>query len=301
MASQTSIIKRKLPEDTSPPKRDSKKTKQAPQVEKCVTCKKEAKKDAVQCQWCCKWEHRICAGLTQNEYNILSGSSEKIMFFCTLCYTKVAFALKVDSGTSALQQEQQNVNARLEAVEEKLTGIVEGINEQLENYNKPLSKITPDPSDEESVAHLTSSIIFEQKEKEKRQLNLILHNIEESKEEDPQTRKRDDIKTATSLFTESLGVETLVTNAIRIGKKGGRARLLKVTVSNLQDKVAILRNKSKLKNGNNLNQEKPVYVSADCTPLEQKKNKMLRNQLNEMNKDGKNYIIKNGTIVPRRP
>jgi len=46
-----------------------------------------------------------------------------------LCYTKVAFALKVDSGTSVLQQEQQNVNARLEAVEEKLTEVVEGINE----------------------------------------------------------------------------------------------------------------------------------------------------------------------------
>ena len=117
---------------------------------------------------------------------------------------------------------------------------MEGINEQLENYNKPSSKITPDPSDEESVAHLTSSIISEQKEK--RQLNLILHNIEESKKEDPQTRKRDDIKKATSLFTECLGVETLVTNAIRIRKKCGRARLLKVSVSSHQDKVAILRN-----------------------------------------------------------
>jgi len=42
-------------------------------------------------------------------------------------------------------------------------------------------------------------------------------------------------------------------------------------VSNLQDIVAILRNKTKLKNGNNLNQEKPVYVSADYTPLKQKK------------------------------
>jgi len=72
-----------------------------------------------------------------------------------------------------------------------------------------------------------------------------------------------------TLFTECLGVETSVINAIRIGKKSGRACLLKITVSNLQDK-AISRNKSKLGNGNNLNQEKPVYLSADYTPLEQK-------------------------------
>jgi len=37
---------------------------------------------------------------------------------------------------------------------------------------------------------------------------------------------------------------------------------------------------------------KPVYVFADYTPLEQKKNKKLRNQLNKMNKNGKNYAIK---------
>ena len=105
---------------------------------------------------------------------------------------------------------------------------------------------------------------------------------------------------ATSLFAKCLGVETSVTNAIRIGKKNKRHRLLKVTVSNLQDKVAILRNKYKLRNGNNLNQAKPIYVSADYTPHEQKKNKMLRNQLNEMNKNGKNYVIQNGAIVLRR-
>jgi len=83
---------------------------------------------------------------------IVSGTLIRVLF-CTLYYKKGAFALKVDIGTYALQQEQQNVNARLEAAEEKLTEVVEGINEQLENYSKPSSKITPDSNDKESVAH----------------------------------------------------------------------------------------------------------------------------------------------------
>ena len=47
--------------------------------------------------------------------------------------------------------------------------------------------------------------------KEKRQLNLILLNIEESIEEEPLSRKKDDINKVTSLFTEYIGVETTVT------------------------------------------------------------------------------------------
>lgn len=41
----------------------------------------------------------------------------------------------------------------------------------------------------------------------------------ESDDEDPSARKADDIKEATSLFKEHLGVEPSVTNAVRIGKK----------------------------------------------------------------------------------
>ena len=81
---------------------------------------------------------------------------------------------------------------------------------------------------------MATSIVTEQKEKEKRQLNLILHNIEESTEKEPLKRKKDDINKVTSLFTKYIGVETVVTNAVRIGEKGTKLRLLKVGVSNLR-------------------------------------------------------------------
>ena len=153
---------------------------------------------------------------------------------------------------------------------------------------------------EDSLTHLATSIVAEQKEKEKRQLNLILHKIEESVEEEPSNRKKDDIHKVTSLFTEYIGVETTVTNAIRIGKKGTKPRLLKVGISNLQDKISILRSKKKLRNESNPEDIRSIFITVDNTPLEQKKNKLLREKLNNMNKDGNNYMIKNGEIVPRR-
>ena len=36
----------------------------------CVYCDKEAEGDVIINQWCSKWEHRVCAGISLNEYNI---------------------------------------------------------------------------------------------------------------------------------------------------------------------------------------------------------------------------------------
>ena len=59
----------------------------------CVSCGKvvtEANNGAE----CSRWEHSICAGLNTTEYNILSGSSPKIMFFCTKCQPKINMTLR---------------------------------------------------------------------------------------------------------------------------------------------------------------------------------------------------------------
>ena len=124
--------------------------------------------------------------------------------------------------------------------------------------------------------------------------------MEESVAEEPSDRKQDDISKVTTLFSKYLGVETVVTNAIRIGQKGTKPRLLKVSVSSLQDKISILRGKKDLKNEKNPEHARVIFITPDYTPLEQKKNKSLREKLNDMNKNGNNYMIKNGTIVPRR-
>ena len=42
------------PADHTPPT-GSKKNK----AEECVTCKKEANVDAIECQWCTGWEHKV--------------------------------------------------------------------------------------------------------------------------------------------------------------------------------------------------------------------------------------------------
>ena len=108
------------------------------------------------------------------------------------------------------------------------------------------------------------------------------------------------MQVATSLFSNHLELSASITNGVRIGKKGTKPRLLKIIVGNMQEKITILRNKMKLRNENHSDYIKSIFITADFTPLEQKQNKMLRDQLKEMNKEGNNYIIKNGSIVQKR-
>ena len=84
------------------------------------------------------------------------------------------------------------------------------------------------PITEESVASIAISINAEQNEKEKRQLNIILHNLEESSASGGPSRKEDDITKCKSLFQKHLGVTVTIQNAICLGKRSDKSRLLKI-------------------------------------------------------------------------
>ena len=58
--------------------------------------------------------------------------------------------------------------------------------------------------------------------------------------------------------------------------RSDKPRLLKVTLNSVRDKVTILNNKLKLCSSNNPAPERNVFITPDFTPLEQKKNKVLR-------------------------
>ena len=70
----------------------------------------------VLCQWCSKWEHRLCAGVSAKEYDLLSNSCSKIMFFCSLCCPKVPLALKIDDAN-------HSVSSNYETLREAITDL----------------------------------------------------------------------------------------------------------------------------------------------------------------------------------
>lgn len=149
------------------------------------------------------------------------------------------------------------------------------------------------------ISQAVSSCMSEEKEKQKRKLNLIMHNVPESSSTEGQQRKQDDIVKVREIFANTLQVTSKVTNAVRLGKKGEKTRLLKITVDSEKDKASILRNAMKLRSCDSPDHLKKIFITPDMTPKEREENKNLRAKLSELNKDGNNYRIKNGQIVRR--
>jgi len=87
------------------------------------------------------------------------------------------------------------------------------------------------PNNEESLNsvanNITATLAAEQKDKEKRQHNIIVHNIDESS---AMERKSVDIAKVSKVIEEVLKVPCSIPKAFRIGKKKDKPRLLKVSV-----------------------------------------------------------------------
>ena len=149
------------------------------------------------------------------------------------------------------------------------------------------------------ISNALSSVLAEEKERSKRHLNLIIHNLEEAPSEDAQTRKDQDTQKVSEIF-KYLGAKASINNATRLGKKGDKKRLLKVTVSSDKEKAAILRSCTRLRKESTPSQFSNVYITPDLTPQQQLQNKLLRNKLAEMNQDGKLYRIKTDRLCGGR-
>lgn len=143
------------------------------------------------------------------------------------------------------------------------------------------------------------SVMNEEKEKDLRRLNLIIHNLVEPTQEDGLARKQADIQKVSKVIHDYLGVSTTVNNAIRLGKRGAKLRLLKISVDTPQNKAAILRRCTTLRSDKNPEDIKRIYITPDLTPKEREANSKLRSELAELNKNGREYMIKSGKIVRR--
>lgn len=272
----------------------------------CPSCAEEVTDDGVECQWCSCWEHYKCAGISQGEYNMLSINSPCIMFFCCKCQPKVGIALEFFNKMSS---RQDLFDKRLQSIEQKLNSLTqvacdvqesdEMSTDAHETSAQPRAGILPrvESLSAGSISTAVTSALSEERDKEKRKLNLIVHNTVEPTAEDGQARKKQDIDNISRIFQKNLGVNVKVTNALRLGKKGDKPRLLKITMDSEQSKASVLRNCTKLRGSGVPQSLAKVFITPDMTPKEREHNKSLRAQLAEMNKNGKSFRIKNGKIV----
>ena len=297
---------------SSPPKKENKKSKD----DECVVCAKPATEDVLECVWCEGRQHRDCAKISVDVCNVLSSVVSNVVFFCTPCLQLLPVALKYYDCQSYIDSKVATIDKSLSEIqlsEKRLCELVNKVETHLAEHHKSMDTMFADhvskasdptnvssPITPESVEHIAVSLASEQKEKERRQLNIIVHKLKESSAKDGPSRRNDDIEQCESLFQTYLGVKVSITNAFRLGQKSDKPRLLKLSLSSLHEKTEILKNKHKLRTSANPQNVRDTFITSDLTPLEQKRNRELRKQLADMNMVENIYVLKNGKIVWRQ-
>ena len=193
---------------SSPPNVGNKKSKDV----ECVVCSKPATDDILECVWCEGCLHRECAKIINDACKVLSDVVSNIVFFCTPCLQMLPVALKYHECQSYMDSKVSCIDkflSEIQQCEKRLCELATKVESELAEHHKSMDTMLSDHVTTnvsapiitpESVEHIAISLVSEQKEKKRRQLNIIVHKLEESSAIDGSSRKNDDVKKCESLF-----------------------------------------------------------------------------------------------------
>ena len=231
--------------------------------------------DAIYCEGLCNgWLHRKCAGMSNKCFARLADSNNK--FLCVYCMLFEQTTLVKD-----LSEEINSLKTKL-APESTIAGNTNNLQNMDTSNVVDGSNPTANAActgngqtianTDKQILTVVTNYINEEKEKSKRRLNVIMHNIPESTSEDGNTRRKHDTDFVTDMCQKHLNTAVSITKCFRLGKKGSKPRLLKISLSTEIEKAKLLRNCTKLRDPNLPLVMRKIFITPDLTPNEQRFN-----------------------------
>ena len=237
--------------------------------------------------------------MEDNEYKILCKTNINLIYLCTTCAPNLDEALEFFDDNKAKPTTQllkDSLPGKQNQIENQMATKLLEIKEELSLQSSKCCEMFNSHNDSAPkppalIASTVTSEFNEERERERRQLNLIIHNLVESNASEGEACQADDIKHVTDVF-KFLGAKASIIKAIRLGKKANKPRLLKITVDTLESKIFIVRNCTNLRKADPSSPFAKVLITPDLTPAEREANQQLCLKLKEMNKNGNRYKIK---------
>ena len=240
-------------------------------------------KGSLQCGICDLWAHYECTGLLQatiDAYEVLinSGDCEK-PFKCSSC--KAALN-KFNSDLNAMKVRMNNLESKQQETIQK----IDSVEARQISTETSLEKIE---SRIETIANNSSSskdIWEELKERERRETNLIIHNVCESSSTDRKECENRDLGGLQKLFN-LLDVKLDVADSVKFVRREGEKtsqhpRPLKVVLRRKEDRDLVLSYAHKLSKCVE-DQWRKVSVVSDLTRFQRKDEAELRKQASSKN------------------
>ena len=256
----------------------------------------------IACESCRNHFHVACIANISSAFQQFLVNNDFKSWTCNQCKLNIRSLSeeneRLKTANSQLVQENESLRRRLENLENQFstfkTELKQEILRELKSDSPPQPTIQSQPLNEQVLA-----CIREEKDRERRRLNLCLRNVPET------DSTSNDHAQVITLFTSTLGVNGNevnggIKNIKRVGTQSGdRPRIIIIECSNYDLKRKLLQNSFKLKNYNGPTNDKKVFLTPDMTKKQLEDDRNLRDELWSRRNNGKNVFIRRGEIVSR--
>ena len=191
---------------------------------------------------------------------------------------------------ATLQENRQSTASYASVVRGTCVDVVDKVSAKIDSLPKHGSGASANTAQE------VAGVLDDFMAKEKKKLNVIVHNVPESSKETHYQRCDEDGSMFQKIVRNELKLNVKITNAYRVGKKAeDKPRLLVITVEDSDSKHEILRMSSQLRDSANWSN---VYITPDLTWKEREAARNLRQELGRRRANGEeNLFIRQGKIV----
>lgn len=280
--------------------------------------------DSVCCDLCEDWFHPRCQGLSVEAFRALS--EYDFTWLCRHCKPNLMNVLKMgkklESQVEAMEQKIMGALKDRETkadcskqLEEKIVSMKEEVTERLKEQQKEVEESLKAQKDViqtmpkiQSELHKSAQelkkMIEKKDDRERREVNVIIHNIPESKSADAAARKKYDEDSFENIVKALLGEHKSmeIDKIYRLGKKKEvqegqegepRPRLMLVGLKRREEVEVLMKERWNLNKVGFSN----IYITRDLTMDEREQQKKLREEWARKGKD--THRIFRGRVIPR--
>lgn len=286
----------------------------------------------VRCDGCSSWYHASCQDIVKEAFQAIELWHPVLSWLCPECKVLVKRKDTPDSDKlGALEEKVERldnfVRIHMRTVEKSLKEQERASVEQgkllehsikedqhqkatyadmvkgscAEVLEKVSSHVTSLPTEAASKGQIKTaqdlSVMFDNfQDKEKRKLNVVVHNLKEPLSESFEERAWEDARYFEKMIGEAFSLKVACVRSFRVGKKiPGKERLLIVSLESFGIRQELLRMAPQLRSSEAYS---GIYINPDLTLKEREQGKKLREELAVRKQKGeKNLTIRKGKIV----
>ena len=251
----------------------------------CPYCHTSAEGSSIECAICEQWFHFTCAKISVAlQLEMKEDEEDQITWNCKEC----------NRGAKKIMGHITKLTIRMKKQEDKL----DDIQQQLTNMKDDQINRRPNQEiNKDSIKDIVEDQITEFRERELRKENLIIHNIPEPNKSTTEQDRKDDTAFVKCIARELLIENTQIKSTQRLGQKGEKPRLTKITVGSVAQKRDILQKARNLRESIDPRMQN-IFISPDLSKRAREEGKALRDELHRRRNLGEtDLIIKKGKIV----